>query len=407
VADKRRGRGEDAVYFAHAKGTACKDARYHKGCKGRWRGSVSLGLSDDGKTRIRPTVSARTKTGVYDRLKEIRAEMEAADKLDSDWTVHKAVDEWMEHGLSGRAAKTISTNREVLAPLTAIIGETLLSELTAKDVRSGLVKIAATRSTRAVQMAHAALVRAITHAEANDKVGRNVAALIKAPEGKAPGRPSKSLTLDQATAVLRAAARYRLHEYVVLSLLTGARTEELRALRWDHVFLDAEPSYIAVWRSVRLGGDTKTEKSRRTLGLPEIGVTALREELALQDADRYMAEGLYEEHGLVFATALGTPLDGSHVRREFKRVCKAAGIGEDWTPRELRHTFVSLMSESGVTLEEIARLVGHSSTATTEQVYRHELRPVLQRGAEVMDQIFKPKTAAPVGGRPWPGSVLS
>ena len=72
--------------------------------------------------------------------------------------------------------------------------------------------------------------------------------------------------------------------------------------------------------------------------------------------------------------------------------CKAAGIGEDWTPRELRHTFVSLMSESGVTLEEIARLVGHSSTATTEQVYRHELRPVLQRGAEVMDQIFKPKT---------------
>jgi hypothetical protein len=63
VADKRRGRGEDAVYFAHAKGTPCKDGRYHKGCKGQWRGSVSLGLSDDGKTRIRPTVSAQTKTG--------------------------------------------------------------------------------------------------------------------------------------------------------------------------------------------------------------------------------------------------------------------------------------------------------------------------------------------------------
>lgn len=66
-----------------------------------------------------------------------------------------------------------------------------------------------------------------------------------------------------------------MHAYIVVALLTGARTEELRALTWDHVFLkgspDADPpqpSHIAVWRSVRRGGDTKTRKSRRTLALP-------------------------------------------------------------------------------------------------------------------------------------------
>jgi len=37
------------------------------------------------------------------------------------------------------------------------------------------------------------------------------------------------------------------------------------------------PPSIAVWRSVRLHGDTKTEKSRRTLALPHRAVTALRE----------------------------------------------------------------------------------------------------------------------------------
>ena len=40
----------------------------------------------------------------------------------------------------------------------------------------------------------------------------------------------------------------------------------------------------------------------------------------------------------------------------------------DWTPRELRHSFVSLLSDAGVPLEDIAQLVGHSGTTVTELV---------------------------------------
>ncbi|GAA1775357.1 tyrosine-type recombinase/integrase [Streptomonospora arabica] len=61
---------------------------------------------------------------------------------------------------------------------------------------------------------------------------------------------------------------------------------------------------------------------------------------------------------------------------------------KEWTPRELRHSFVSLMSDSGVPLEDIARLVGHSGTAVTEAVYRKEIRPVITGGAEAMDGVF-------------------
>lgn len=59
-----------------------------------------------------------------------------------------------------------------------------------------------------------------------------------------------------------------------------------------------------------------------------------------------------------------------------------------WTPREMRHSFVSLLSDSGVPLEDIARLVGHSGTAVTEAVYRKQIRPVLLQGAAAMDTIF-------------------
>ena len=60
----------------------------------------------------------------------------------------------------------------------------------------------------------------------------------------------------------------------------------------------------------------------------------------------------------------------------------------DWTPRELRHSFVSLLSDAGVPLGDIAQLVGHSGTTVTELVYRHQIRPVIQTGATVMDRLF-------------------
>jgi len=91
----------------------------------------------------------------------------------------------------------------------------------------------------------------------------------------------------------------------------------------------------------------------------------------------------------VFASEAGTVLDAANVRRGFRRIAKAAGLkAEDWTPRELRHSFVSLLSNGGLNIEEISRLVGHSSTAVTETVYRHQLNPVVEDGATAMDRIF-------------------
>ena len=46
------------------------------------------------------------------------------------------------------------------------------------------------------------------------------------------------------------------------------------------------------------------------------------------------------------------------------------------------------MSHQGGSIKEIARLVGHATTRTTEIVYRRELRPVITTGAEIMDQLF-------------------
>jgi integrase len=250
-------------------------------------------------------------------------------------------------------------------------------------------------SSSTVQRVYECLNRSVERAMARDKVKRNVVALCAVPTGR-PGRPSKSLSLDAAKAVLNAAEDTRLYAYVVLSVLTGARTEELRALTWALVDLDGRPEgdtsvppSIQVWTSVRESGDTKTRKSRRTLALPLRGVVALRSHRALQDRDRQKASKDWHDLDLVFASSLGTQLDAANVRRAFRRITKAAGLDPaDWTPRELRHSFVSLLSDDGVSINDIADLCGHSGTSVTERVYRHQLRPVLLTGAAAMDRIF-------------------
>jgi integrase len=162
----------------------------------------------------------------------------------------------------------------------------------ADDVDQWLSRKAEEVSTRTLQELRSILRRSVARAQARDKVKRNVLMLCELPKGE-PGRPSKSLTLAQAEAVLKAAegARPWLRAYVVLSLLTGARTEELRGLAWSHVVAyeesqewqpvaaadwDHEEFAVYVWRSVRASGDTKTPKSRRTVKLHRRCVEALR-----------------------------------------------------------------------------------------------------------------------------------
>jgi integrase len=390
---RRRGHGEDGIYLDAA--------------RNRYMGAVSLGYGPDGK-RIRRKVSGKTKQEVRAKLQALHQEMNAGVKSSSTYTVRQTAEDWLREGLDGASERTRALYEGLLEPVLEAIGARPLRMLSAGDVRLALGELVTRYSTRSLQITRNSLERAIRHAEGNDLVGRNVAALVKPPRGRS-GRQSKSFTLDQAKALLAAAEGTRWHGYVALSLLAGIRTEEARALRWDHVvtWVDDDSGWqpvtaagfeaarsgddryaIYVWHSERHGGDTKTDKSRRTLALPQHCVEALQQHRALQARDRLRAGELWQDHGLVFASTIGTPLSANNVIRAFRTITKKAGLGEDWVPREMRHTFVSVLSANDVPVESIALLAGHDRTATTELVYRHEIRPALTQGAEVMDKIF-------------------
>ncbi|MFD9815039.1 tyrosine-type recombinase/integrase [Streptomyces sp. NPDC059080] len=374
----RKSNGEDSIYWDKS--------------KERYIGAISLGHFPDGR-RNRPKVSGKTKAEVRAKLRKKRQEAEAGVKSRAAYSIEKAVRAWLAHGLKGRDKGSIETyTRMATNHVIADLGKAKLVDLTSEAVDCWLDEKSMVLAKSSLEMILSILRRSISHAQRSDLVMRNVAELVELPDGQ-PGRPSKSLTLEQAESALAARKGTWIHVYVAVSLLVGIRTEEVRPLTWDRVHLYPEGGFsphIEVWRSVRRRGETKTQKSRRTLGLPQGLVELLAEHRATQQARR---EGLglpWDPGGFVFGTDVGEQRTADHVRRNFRALLRDAGFPAptQWTPRELRHSFVSILSDRGIPMEKIAQLVGHSSTRVTETVYRHQIRPVITEGAEAMDEIF-------------------
>ena len=116
---KRRGHGEDAIYFAADKnryigaGLEPASARMGSACAGR--------------------SPAETKQEVRDKLKAIHAELDAGLQSAAGYTVRAAVEEWLEHGLSGRSARTVQLYRDGVRPLTEKLGARPLRKLSAAE----------------------------------------------------------------------------------------------------------------------------------------------------------------------------------------------------------------------------------------------------------------------------------
>ncbi|MEU5879466.1 site-specific integrase [Spirillospora sp. NPDC047279] len=356
-----------------------------------YAGAISLGFKPNGK-RNRPKRKGKNKEAVKAKLRELVDELEKGVQADQNYTVKQAVNALLIHlAKQGKSDRTMKTYRGLADNhIIAKIGNVKLKkELTPDLVETWLDECAENMTTQTLRIVHGLLRRSIRLAQRRDKVDRNVAVLVDTPQGMKPTRRSRSLTLKQAVKLLRSAQdpQHRLGAYVILAVVTGLRTEELRALTWNNV--DLKKKVVYVLRSDRDGGDTKTKKSRRGFTMADNAVDALKALRKRQAAEKLEAGDAYKDHNLVFCHEDGTPYTDGDVLRRFQKLTAAAGVGSDWVPRELRHTFVSLMSDHEVADEVISDLVGHSSTQTTRTVYRHQLRPVVRKGGEKMNEIFK------------------
>lgn len=179
-----------------------------------------------------------------------------------------------------------------------------------------------------VQSIHAVLRNALECAVREEAIPRNVAKLVKVTTPRY--KVNRGLTTAQARAVLRVAADHRLYTLYVLALCLGLRRGELLGLRWVDVDLDGEKLEV-VQTLQRVGGQLrfvqpKTDDSERTVPLPSFCVAALREHRKRQFTERSGAWPDWDDHGLVFPSRRGTPMEPDNLRRSWGTIRQAAGL---------------------------------------------------------------------------------
>ena len=114
-----------------------------------------------------------------------------------------------------------------------------------------------------------------------------------------------------------------------------------------------------------------------------------------QAAERLAVGEAWRDYGLVLAGHDGWVRWPQDVNVALKRLCRLAGIGEDWQPREICHTFVSALSDADVDIEKIADAVGHIRRGWPYQQQRHphgvpapDRRCGQRDGSTVMDRLY-------------------
>jgi integrase len=343
---KRRARGDGGLYWNEK--------------RQRYVAEKTVGYDGRGK-RITRKASGKSEAAALRNLaKRVKDYESGLAPTSEHYRVREAVEEWLEHGQGDADETTVNRYRGLCKNhVIPQLGGRKIRELRPAEVEQWLKGLAPSMAPSTLRLTRWCLSKAVVRAMKHGFVERNVVELADTPRAGRAGRPSKSPSMEQAEEVLAYTRDRPMHCYIVLSLLTGARTEELRALRWENVHLEATTPYIDVWYSVRTNRDTKTPKSRRTLALPKLAVQRLREHRAKQAAVRLKAS-TWDDDGLVFATKTGREMNQNNVIREFRRALPSVPSvdPDDWTPREMRHSFVSVLSAHGMSVEQIADLVG-------------------------------------------------
>ena len=178
---------------------------------------------------------------------------------------------------------------------------------------------------------------------------------------QAPPPKDRRLTREEADKLRSGVRMPHVRLFVEIALGTGARAGAILGLLWSDVDLES--------RRLNLGGHERQKARAKMVPINETLHGFLLE----------ARDGAMTDHVIEWA---GQPVKS--IKRGFREAVKRAGLGADVTPHVLRHTAASWMAEAGVPMSEIAAVLGHRDSRTTERVYARMSPEYLQKAVRAL-----------------------
>ena len=378
---KRRGNGEGSI---------------RKRKDGRWEGRYTAHTPEG---RRQKTVYGVTRKEVAEKLTEAMADRNKGLVFDAGkFTVGDHLERWLEDVVKPSAShRTYSTNaQQVRTHIAPTLGRIKLKGLRKAHIdRLYREKLDSGLSHATVRRVHAVLHRALEEAVKGDLIPRNPAAHANKPKVKQ--EEIEPLDTSQAAAFLKAAKGDRFEALYVVCLMCGLRQGEALALRWQDIDFDGGTLRVTRQlqrmrrdgkKSGRLVFSEPKNASRRTVGLPQRAVSALKNQRRSQLEEKLAAGPVYQDEGLVFASRYGTPLDAQNVvNRYYKPLLERAGL-PPVRFHDLRHSCLSLLAQRGEPIRDLQALAGHATASFTLQRYTHHYDSSARRTADAIGEIL-------------------
>jgi integrase len=336
---------------------------------------------------------------VADKLKALHRDQASGIPIAIErQTVAQYLERWLNTAVTPhRRPKTTASYAQIVRLyLIPNLGKYALAKLAPEQVQAMLNSLLASGgvdgaplSARTVQYVRAVLRRALNQALKWGYVTRNVAALTDTP--RVPRYEPIILSPAQIRQLLATAAGHRLEALFTVALGLGLREGEVLGLRWSDISFEQQTLCVAQTVQ-RVGGSLvlqppKTDRSARVLPLPVFMERALARHAERQVAERRDASDTWQDHGLIFPSVVGTPIDPRNLLRQFKELLVAAGLS-DMRFHDLRHSCATTLIAQGVHPRVVQEILGHSQISTTMNVYGHVLDTTRRVAAQAMDGLF-------------------
>lgn len=371
---KRRGNSEGSIY--RRKGD------------GRWATSVSLGRAQ------RKTLYGRTRAEVSQKLIELQRAIADGSPITSDrLTVSAFASQWLEsvkHSVRPKTWASYETHLRV--SILPAIGQLRLNRLRVVELQELANQLSESHKPRSVRAYFAVLGNMLEQAVRQQVIVSNPARLVRLP--RVPHEKTVVITPDEAKRFLSESRGHRLEALFILGITTGARISELLGLTWQQV--DLEQAEVSVRRTLqRVDGtlvlvEPKNVGSSRRVALSGGAVAALKQHRVRQMKEALASPYWDNSLDLVFTSNIGTPLDYNEVRKQqLVPVLRRCGlIDRVWKFHQLRHVAASLALAAGMPVTAVADMLGHSTPATTLNVYAHAVPNAQREVASAMDRML-------------------
>lgn len=367
----------------------------------RGNGEGTIKHRSDGRYEARVTLPDGRRKSFYGKTRsEVSAKLNDALKKAHDGlpvvSEMETIKSFLGRGLDDFARQSLrprtfdSYSMIVSTHLVPALGRIRLARLSPADVQRYMNrKRESGLSPRTVQYHRAVLRKALNDAMRWGLVVRNVAALATPPKQEKPEQ--RFLTPEEARQFLDATKGHRLEAVFTVALAVGLRQGEALGLRWQDI--DLNTGTLTVRHALQRTKDglklvpTKTHRSRRSVALPSVAVSALRGHRRRQIEERLAVGPLWHDNDFVFASTVGTGTEPRNLTREFHKLRYAAHL--DWLRfHDLRHGCASLLMAQGVNPRVVMEILGHSQITLTLGTYSHVAPQLARDAADKMDVVL-------------------